>query len=97
MQRLEHLPAALGWPLTHLRCRLPRLVIAVGGRWVGGLEEVEQCLFGDADAAADADCAELATRDGLVELVAPDPQNRGGLAGREHLGHRGQGGGACEI
>jgi hypothetical protein len=25
---------------------------------------------------------------GLVELVAPDPQNRCGLAGGEHLGQR---------
>jgi hypothetical protein len=30
----------------------------------------------------------LAASDGLVELVASDPQNRCGLAGGEHLGQR---------
>src|SRR5512132_4739233 len=99
MQRPEHLPAVLGWPLTHLRCRLPRLLIAAGGRGAGGGEQVQQGVFGDADAAADADCAQLAAPDRLVELVAPDPQDRGGLGDGEDLGQRGQcvGGGAGQV
>jgi hypothetical protein len=76
--------------LTHLRCRLPRLLIAAGGQGSGGGEQVQQGLLGDADAAADADRAQFATGDRLVELVAPDPQDRGGLADGEHLGQRGQ-------
>jgi uncharacterized protein YbjT (DUF2867 family) len=47
-------------------------------------------MFGDADTAADADRAQLAAPDRLVELVASDPQDRRGLAGGEHLGQRGQ-------
>jgi hypothetical protein len=89
MHRLEHLPCALGWPLTHLRCRLPRLFIA-GWRGAGGGEQVHQGLFGDADTAADADRAQLAPCDRLVELVAPDSQDGRGLAGGEHLGQGGQ-------
>jgi hypothetical protein len=88
MHRLEHLPAALGWALTHLRCRLPRLFIAAGWQRAGGGEQGQQGLSGDADAAADADRGQLAASDGLVELVASDPQNRCGLAGGEHLGQR---------
>ena len=90
MQRLEHLPAALGWALTHLRCRLPRLFMAAGGQRAGGGEQGQQGVSGDADAAADADRAQLAAGDGLVELVASDPQDRCGFAGGEHLGQRSQ-------
>jgi hypothetical protein len=36
------------------------------------------------------DRAQLAAGDRLVELVAPDPQDRRGLAGGEHLGQDGQ-------
>src|SRR5512133_1821503 len=99
MQRPEHLPATLGWPLTHLRCRLPRLLIAVGSEGTRGGQQVQQGLFGDADAAADTDRTQLASGDRLVELVAPDPQGRRGLADGEYLGHRGQraGGGAGEV
>jgi hypothetical protein len=88
MHRPEHLPAVLGWPLTHLRCRLPRLLIAAGGRWAGRDEQVQQGLFGDADAAANADRAKLAAGDRLVELVAAHTQDGRGLAGGEHLGQR---------
>ena len=56
----------------------------------GGGEQVQQGLFGDADAAADADRAQLTSGDRLVELVAPDPKDRGGLADGEYLGQRGQ-------
>src|SRR5215207_9963590 len=99
MQRPEHLPAALGWPLTHLRCRLPRLLIAAGSQGTGGGQQVQQGLLGDTDAAADADCTQLAAADRLVELVAPHPQDRWGLPGGEDLGQRGQGagGGAGEV
>jgi hypothetical protein len=90
MQRPEHLPSALGWPLTHLRCRLPRLFIAVGWWGAGGGEQIQQGLLGDADTAADADRAKLAAGNRLVELVAPDPQDRGGLPGGEHLGQHGE-------
>src|SRR4029450_8602370 len=99
MQRPEHLPAALGWPLTHLRCRLPRLLLAAGRAGGGGGEEVQQGVFGDADAAADADRAQLAARDRLVELVASDPQDGRGLADGKDLGQIGQcaGGGAGQV
>jgi len=43
-------------------------------------------MFGDADTAADTDRGEFAAGNGLVELVAPDPEDRCGLAGGEHLG-----------
>jgi len=99
MHRPEHLPAALGWPLTHLRCRLPRLLIAAGSQGTRGGQQVQQGVFGDADAAADADRAQLAAGDCLVELVAPDAQDGCGLAGGEHLGQRGHraGGWAGEV
>jgi hypothetical protein len=99
MHRPEHLPAALGWPLTHFRCRLPRLFIAFGWRGVGRGEQIQQGLFGDADTAADADRAQLATPNRLVELIAPDPQDGRGLAGGEDLGQGGQraGGGAGQV
>jgi hypothetical protein len=82
-----------------LALQVPRLPITTGGRWVGGGEEVEQGVFGDADTAADADRTKLAAGDGLVELVAPDPQDCRGLAGGEYLGQRGQcaGRGGCEV
>jgi hypothetical protein len=76
--------------LTHLRYRLPRLLITTGCWRAGGGEQVQQGLFGDADTAADADRTQLAARDRLVELVAPHPQDRRGLADGEHLGQRGQ-------
>jgi DNA-binding SARP family transcriptional activator len=72
MHRLEHLLAVLGWPLTHLRCRLPRLLIVARRWWAAGAEEIEQGLFGDAETAADADRTQLAACDRLVELVAAD-------------------------
>src|SRR5918994_1473752 len=97
MHRPEHLPSVLGWPLTHLRCRLPRLVIAAGRPGAGG-EQVQQGLFGDADTAADADRTQFAATDRLVELVAADPQDGCGLAGGEHLGQGSQrAGGAGEV
>src|SRR6266545_638111 len=65
---------------------LPRLLIAAHRRWAAGGEQVQQGLLGDADGPADADCAELAACDRLVELVAPNPQDRCGLADLEHLG-----------
>src|SRR6266545_4202760 len=52
---------AMPWPRLLIAARLPR---AAGG------EQVQQGLFGDADAAADADRAQLAAGDRLVELVA---------------------------
>jgi hypothetical protein len=64
--------------------------MAAGCQRAGGGEQRQQGLFGDADAAADADRAQLAAGDGLVELVASDPQDRCGLAGGEHLGQQGQ-------
>src|SRR5215218_2083891 len=84
MHLLEHMPAVLGWPLTHLRCRLPRLFMAAGWLRDGGGKQGQQGVPGDADAAADADRAQLAAGDRLVELVAADPQNRYGLPGGEH-------------
>ena len=76
--------------MTHLRCRLPRLFITCGWQGAGGGEEVHQGLFGDANAAADADRAQLAARDRLVELVASDSQDGCGLADGEDLGQHGQ-------
>jgi hypothetical protein len=46
MHRLEHVPAVLGWALTHLRWRLPRLFIAAGWQRAGGGEQGHQGLFG---------------------------------------------------
>jgi hypothetical protein len=46
--------------------------MTAGWREAGGGEQGQQGLFGDADAAADADRAKLAAGDRLVELVAPD-------------------------
>jgi hypothetical protein len=54
-------------------------------------EQVQQRLLGDADAAADAECVELAAGDGLVELVAADPQDLRGLADGEHFREAGEG------
>jgi hypothetical protein len=85
--------------LTHLRCRLPRLLITAGSQGTPGGEQVEQGLLGDADAAADADRVQLAAGDRLIDLVAPDPQDGRGLAGGEDLGEGGQGadGGAGQV
>jgi hypothetical protein len=62
--------------------------MAVGWQGAGGGEQGQQGLSGDADAAADTDRGEFAAGDGLVELVAPDPEDRCGFAGGEHLGQR---------
>src|SRR6266545_1671850 len=68
---------------------LPRRGRRAGlGGWGG--EEVQQGGLGDADGAADADRADLAAGNSLVELVAADPEDRGDLLHREHLGEPGK-------
>jgi hypothetical protein len=82
MQRLEHRPAARGWPLAHLRCRLPRLLIAAHQKAVQGNTFRRTCSR-QCGYSSEGDPAPSPSHGPLAELLGPI-----GTAGSVGFGRR---------